>query len=156
MNQALQIIAAFTAILFAGAALYVNVVEHPARMVLETRSAARQWAPSYKRATLMQAPLMQAPLALVSLLSGVMAWLLGASTWWLAAALLIGSVVLYTLLVVMPINHKILEPDRDLSSVETRELLQKWARLHGVRTALSLVASAIDVWQLDGAGNGVT
>jgi len=151
MNQALQMIAAFTAMLFAGAALYVNVVEHPARMGLETRSAARQWAPNYKRATLMQAPL-----ALVSLLSGVMAWLLGASTWWFAAALLIGSVVPYTVLVVMPVNHKILEPDRDLSSVETRELLQKWARLHGVRTALSLVASAIDVWQLGGAGNGVT
>ncbi|WP_454753774.1 DUF1772 domain-containing protein [Cupriavidus necator] len=140
MSQALQMIAAFAAMLFAGAALYVNVVEHPARMVLETRSAAQQWAPSYKRATLMQAPL-----ALVSLLSGVMAWLLGASIWWFAAALLIGSVVPYTLLVVMPINHKILESDRDLSSGETRELLQKWARLHGVRTALSLVASAIDV-----------
>lgn len=151
MSQALQMIAAFAAMLFAGAALYVNVVEHPARMVLETRSAAQQWAPSYKRATLMQAPL-----ALVSLLSGVMAWLLGASIWWFAAALLIGSVVPYTLLVVMPINHKILESDRDLSSVETRELLQKWARLHGVRTALSLVASAIDVWQLGGVGNGVT
>lgn len=151
MNQALQMIAAFAAMLFAGAALYVNVVEHPARMVLETRSAVQQWAPSYKRATLIQAPL-----ALVSLLSGVMAWLLGASIWWLAAALLIGSVVPYTLLVVMPINHKILESDRDLSSVETRELLQKWARLHGVRTTLSLVASVIDVWQLGGGGNGVT
>lgn len=151
MHHALQMIAASAAMLFAGAALYINVVEHPARMALETRSAARQWAPSYKRATLMQAPL-----ALVSLLSGVMAWLLGASLWWLAAALLIGSVVPYTLIVVMPVNQKILEPDRDLSSAETRELLQKWARLHGVRTALSLVASAINVWQLGGAGNGVT
>ncbi|GAB3104636.1 DUF1772 domain-containing protein [Cupriavidus yeoncheonensis] len=149
MSQALQMIAAFAAMLFAGAALYVNVVEHPARMVLETRSAAQQWAPSYRRATLMQAPL-----ALISLLSGVLAWLSGASLWCLAAALLIGSVVPYTFLVVMPTNHRILESDRDLSSVETRELLQKWARLHGVRTALSLVASVIDVWQL--GGNGVT
>ncbi|QQX89163.1 DUF1772 domain-containing protein (plasmid) [Cupriavidus necator] len=146
MSHALQMITAFAAMLFAGAALYVNVVDHPARMVLETKSAAQQWAPSYKRATLMQAPL-----ALVSLLSGVTAWLLGASIWWLVAALLIGAVVPYTFLVVMPTNHKILEPDRDLSSVETRELLQKWARLHGIRTAFSLVAAGIDVWQLGGA-----
>ncbi|WER49982.1 DUF1772 domain-containing protein [Cupriavidus sp. WKF15] len=149
MSHTLQMIAAFAAMLFAGAALYVNVAEHPARMALETRSAAQQWAPSYKRATLMQAPL-----ALLSLPSGATAWLLGANILWLAAALLIGSVMPYTLLVVMPVNHRIPEPDRDLSSVETRELLQKWARLHGVRTALSLFASVIDVWQL--GGNGVT
>jgi len=36
------------------AALYVNVAEHPARMGLETKMAALQWAPSYKR------PLLQA------------------------------------------------------------------------------------------------
>jgi uncharacterized membrane protein len=143
MIQALQMIAAFTAVLFAGAALYVNMVEHPARMVLETKFAALQWAPSYKRATLLQAPL-----ALVSLLSGVTVWLLGANVWWLVAALLVGAVVPYTFIVVMPTNHKILEPGRDLTSAETRELLQKWAKLHGVRTTLSLAASVIYVWLL--------
>jgi len=146
MIQALQMIAVFTAVLFAGAALYVNMVEHPARMALETKFAALQWAPSYKRATLLQAPL-----ALVSLLSGVTVWLLGASVWWLVAALLVGAVVPYTFIVVMPTNHMILEPGRDLTSAETRELLQKWAKLHGVRTALSLAASVIYVWLLRGA-----
>ena len=143
MIQALQMIAAFTAVLFAGAALYVNMVEHPARMELETKFAALQWAPSYKRATLLQAPL-----ALVSLLSGVTVWLLGASVWWLVAALLVGAVVPYTFIVVMPTNQMILEPGRDLTSAETRQLLQKWAKLHGVRTALSLAASVIYVWLL--------
>src|SRR5262245_1301878 len=97
MIQALQMIAAFTAVLFAGAALYINMVEHPARMVLDTKAAALQWAPSYERATLLQAPL-----ALASLLSGVTAWLLGASVWWLVAALLVGAVVPFTFVVVMP------------------------------------------------------
>jgi uncharacterized membrane protein len=87
-------------------------------------------------------------LALVSLLSGVTVWLLGASVWWLVAALLVGAVVPYTFIVVMPTNHKILEPGRDLTSAETRELLQKWAKLHGVRTTLSLAASVIYVWLL--------
>ena len=140
---ALQILATFTAVLFAGAALYINVAEHPARMGLETRSAALQWAPSYKRATLLQAPL-----ALVSLLSGSTAWLLGANVWWLVAALLIGAVVPFTFIVVMPTNHKLLAPGRDLTSVETRELMHHWAKLHAVRTALSLIASVIYVWLL--------
>lgn len=53
----LKLIAIISAAMFAGAALYINVAEHPARMELDTRFAAAQWAPSYRRATWMQAPL---------------------------------------------------------------------------------------------------
>ena len=115
MIQALEMIAAFTAVLFAGAALYINVVEHPARMALETKSAAIQWARSYKRATLLQAPL-----ALASLVTGSAAWLLGRGVWWLVAALLVGAVVPFTFIVVMPTNHKLLAPDRDLTALLLR------------------------------------
>ena len=146
MLRALEMIAAFTAVLFAGAALYINLVEHPARMKLDTKFAASQWAPSYKRATLLQAPL-----ALVSFVTGSAAWLLGADVWWLVAALVMGAVVPFTFVVVMPTNHKLLAPGRDLASAETRGLLQKWAKLHGVRTALSLVASVIYIWLLSEA-----
>jgi hypothetical protein len=145
MLQALQFIATFAAALFAGAALYINVAEHPARMGLETQMAALQWAPSYKRATLLQAPL-----ALVSFLAGTAAWILGAGVWWLVAALLVGAVVPFTFIVVMPTNNKLLSPDRDLTSVETRELLQKWGKLHAVRTVLSLAASVMNLWLLRG------
>src|SRR5262245_63776613 len=100
MLQLLQLIATLAAALFAGSALYINVAEHPARMTLETRMAALQWAPSYRRATLLQAPL-----AVLSLLSGVGAWLLGADVLWLVAALLIGLVVPFTFVVVMPTNR---------------------------------------------------
>src|SRR3979411_2428229 len=57
MLETLQFLATLSAALFAGAAIYINVAEHPARMGLDTRSAAMQWAPSYQRATWMQAPL---------------------------------------------------------------------------------------------------
>ena len=86
MLQAFEFIAALCAALFAGAALYINLAEHPARMGLETRIAALQWAPSYERATWMQVPL-----ALLSFLSGVVAWLMGAGLGWLVAAVLIGG-----------------------------------------------------------------
>jgi hypothetical protein len=136
MRQALELISTFAAMLFAGAALYINVAEHPARMGLDTRSAALQWAPSYKRATFMQAPL-----ALTSFLAGTASWLLGASPWWFIAALLIGAVVPFTLGVIMSTNSRLLEPDRDLASAETRALLVKWGNLHAVRTTLSLISS---------------
>ena len=139
----LQFIAVLSAALFAGAALYINVAEHPARMSLETRIAAAQWAPSYKRATWLQAPF-----ALVSLLSGVGVWLLGGNVAWLAAALLVGAVVPVTFGIIMPTNHKLLTPGRDLSSVETRELLAHWGRLHAVRTLLSLIGTVIYIWLL--------
>jgi len=146
MLPLLQLIAAFAAMLFAGAALYINVAEHPARMTLETRMAALQWAPSYKRATLLQAPL-----ALISLVSGAGSWFLGADVFWLMAALIIGSVVPFTLVVVMPTNRQLLDPNRDLGSAETRSQLEKWNRFHTVRTVLSLLSSFIYLWLLHGA-----
>jgi hypothetical protein len=146
MLQVLQFIGAFAATLFAGAALYINVAEHPARMTLETRMAALQWAPSYRRATLLQAPL-----ALVSLLAGAGAWLLSADIFWLVAALVVGSVVPFTFAVVLPTNRQLLDPNRDLGSAKTRLLLTKWNRLHAVRTMLSLLASFMYLCLLQGA-----
>jgi hypothetical protein len=136
-----ELVATLSAALFAGAALYINVAEHPSRMDLETRMAALQWAPSYKRATWLQAPL-----AIVSLFCGVGVWLMGRGWGWLIAAVLVGSVVPFTLLVIMPTNHKLLAPARDLSSSETRELLVRWGRLHAVRTLLSLAGAMVYLW----------
>jgi Anthrone oxygenase len=146
MLHASEFVATFCAPLFAGAALYITVVEHPSRMSLETGIAAAQWAPSYRHATWLQAPL-----ALVSFLAGVTAWLLGAGIGWLVAALVIGSVVPFTLIAIRPTNHKLLMPGRDLSSAETRLLLERWGRLHMVRTTLSLVGSGIYIWSALGA-----
>lgn len=146
MLEALQIVATFCAALFAGAALYITVAEHPARMALDTRAAALQWVPSYKRATWMQAPL-----ALLSFLSGAAASLMGAGPGWMVAAVLIGLVVPFTFMVIMPTNHRLLAPDRDLGTVETRSLLEHWAKLHTVRTTLSLLATILFMGMLGGS-----
>lgn len=119
MLAVLKFLATLSAALFAGAALYINVAEHPARMLLETRIAAAQWAPSYKRATWLQAPL-----AVVSFFTGTGAWLLGGGgLGWLVAAILIGAVVPVTLIIIMPTNKALLAPGRDLGSSNTRSLL---------------------------------
>ncbi len=146
MQMLMCVLAALSAALFAGAALYINLAEHPARLELDTRSAAAQWAPSYRRATWLQAPL-----ALVSLCAGVAASLMGAGPGWAVAGALIGSVVPFTFLGIMPTNHALLAPERDLDSAETRALLVRWGRLHAVRTVLSLAATVLDLCLLAGA-----
>ena len=138
MLAVFQFLAVLCCILFAGAAIYINLVEHPARMGCDTKTAATVWAPSYKKATVMQAPL-----AIISFLAGVGAWLFGGGILWLFGALLIGLVVPFTFIAVMPTNHQLLAPGRDLSSVETRSLLEKWGRLHAVRSVLSFLASIV-------------
>src|SRR5450755_2976973 len=134
----LKFVATFAAAMFAGAALYINVAEHPARMELDTRFAAAQWAPSYRRATWMQAPL-----ALVSLVAGLGSWLLGGGFGWAITALLIGAVVPFTFIGIMPTNRALLAPGRDLGAAETRTLLKHWAKLHAVRTVLSVAAAVL-------------
>jgi len=140
MLAVLQFIAVLSSAIFAGAAIYINVAEHPARMGCDTKTAVTVWAPSYKRAYVMQASL-----AALSFISGVAIWLLSGGIMWLLAAVLIGAVIPFTLIVIMPTNHKLLAPDRDLNSAETRELLVKWGNLHAVRSILSLIALVIYV-----------
>src|SRR5262249_49413384 len=53
----IELVAVLSCTLFAGAAVYVTAVEHPARMSCGTEIAVTEWAPSYKRATVMQASL---------------------------------------------------------------------------------------------------
>jgi len=141
--QLLQFSATFATALFAGAALYINIVEHPARMLGNTRAALTQWATSYKRATFIQAPL-----ALAGLVTSVAAWLLGTSPWWLVAGILIGGVVPFTFIGIMPTNHRLLAVDPEAAPAETRALLDRWAKLHAVRVIMSLSATVLMLWQL--------
>ena len=138
MNLALQFAALFTTALFVGAALYVNLVEHPARMECGTALAVTEFGPSYRRATRMQASL-----AIVACLSAFSSWWISRELAWLVGTILIGSVVVFTLIVMLPTNTKLVDPSLDRSSEAARQLLVLWARLHAVRTVCSLTALLI-------------
>jgi hypothetical protein len=62
---------------------------------------------------------------------------------WLMATLRIGVVVPFTFIVVMPTNHELLTPGRDLDAAETRMVLTRWGTLAAVRSALGVVAAAL-------------
>lgn len=138
MEKVFETIATLACGIFTGAAVYINLVEHPARMQCGTRLAATEFAPSYRRASVMQASL-----AAIGFAAATGAWLMGASSWWLVGGVLLGSVIPFTLIVIMPTNRKLLQPDLHRESELTLHLLEKWGRLHAVRSLLSLIAFLI-------------
>jgi hypothetical protein len=135
MRQTLEFVAVLACALFTGAAVYINLVEHPARMECGVEIAATEFAPSYRRATVMEASC-----AAVGLLSSLAAWLAGASFWWVVAGVLLGSVIPFTLIVILPTNKLLLDPTLDKRSAEAERLLCRWSRLHAVRSVLSGLA----------------
>jgi hypothetical protein len=130
-----EFIAVLSCALFTGAAVYITFVEHPARMQCGVELAATEFAPSYRRATVMQAAC-----AAVGLLASIAAWLAGATYLWLVAGILLGSVIPFTLIVILPTNKSLLNPALDRRSAEAERLLRLWGTLHAVRSVLSGLA----------------
>lgn len=130
-----ELVATICAGLFAGAAIYISIVEYPAIAELGTATAVRFFAAMYPRAAMMQAPL-----ALVGSAAALWCWWSGAGRMWLAGALLLGLVIPFTLLVMMPTNDRLQSAALDPASQEAADLLSRWARLHAVRTATSTAA----------------
>lgn len=133
-----KLVATLCAALFAGASLYISLVEHPARLACGTELAATVFGPSYRRATRLQVPL-----ALVGFAGAVVVALSLGSAAWLLGGLLLVAVVPYTLLVILPTNRRLLAPSLDRSAASTQALLVRWGRLHALRSVLSLAALII-------------
>jgi hypothetical protein len=132
--------------LFAGAALYVTLVENPARLRCGTARAIAEFGPSYRRGAVMQASL-----AAVGCLVGVADWARGHGVLPLAAGLLMAAVIAFTLVVILPTNKRLLDPALDSGSAEAATLLARWGRLHGVRTVLGGAALLLIGLHLVGA-----
>jgi hypothetical protein len=130
-----EILAFIATGLFAGAALYVSLVEHPARMGLGTAIALAEFRPSYKRAAVMQATL-----AVIGATASIGAYFLGRGTSTLVAGIVLATVVPWTLIVIMPTNLKLLDEKRTAQTNDTDVLLKKWGRLHNVRTIAGMLA----------------
>jgi uncharacterized membrane protein len=134
-------IALTVAAVFTGAAIYVNVAEQPARLRLDDRSLLTQWQPSYKRGFAMQAPL-----AIVGFLFGLLAWWQTGEWLWLIGAIVLVLNWPYTLIVIMPTNNRLMAIDPAGAGTDSRGLVEKWATLHGVRSALGVAATFCFFW----------
>jgi hypothetical protein len=131
-------LALIVAAVFTGAAIYVNVAEQPARLNLDDRSLLVEWKPAYKRGFAMQAPL-----AMVGFLLGLAAWWQTADPLWALGALVLVANWPYTMLVIMPTNNRLMSLDPAQAGSESRALIETWAKLHAVRSALGIAATGI-------------
>jgi hypothetical protein len=134
-------LALITAAVFAGAALYINVVEQPARLRLDDQALLTAWKPAYKRGFAMQAPL------------AVMGCALGLAAWWQTGHLgwVLGGVLMvanwpYTVLAIMPTNRILMRTERAAAEPQTRPLVRRWGALHAVRTGLGFGAVVAFLW----------
>jgi len=143
MRQIAELVAVFACSLFTGAAVYISLVEHPARMECGAELASTEFPASYRRASVMQAML-----AALGLLSSLAAWLEGATFWWLVGGLVLGSVIPFTLVVILPTNKQLLSPTLDRRSAQTERLLARWGALHAVRSILSALALLLFLYLL--------
>lgn len=140
---ALSVAALMLATLFAGAALYITLVEHPARLTLPDAPLLAQWQPSYKRAL----PI-QAGLAVAGGIAGLAVWWVARDWRWLAGAVTLLANWPFTLVVVLPTNKRLLAMSPDDAGAESRALLQRWGGLHNVRSALGSVAALLFAWAM--------
>ena len=131
---------------FAGAAVYTNLVQHPAAAQLGTPTAVQFFRAMYARA----AP-MQISLALVGTFAGLWAWWSGRGFLWLLGAAILASVVPFTLVAIVPTNNRLEDPALDASSAEAADLLALWSRLHAVRSVASAVSFLMFVVALAGS-----
>ena len=134
-------LALIVAALFTGAALYINLVEQPARVRLDDQALLAQWQPAYRRGFALQAPL-----ALVGCLLGLLAWWQTGRWAWLLGALVLVANWPYTLFAIMPTNRELMATVPATTEPRTRTLIERWATLHAGRSALGCAATLLFLW----------
>jgi hypothetical protein len=132
-------LAIIAAAVFTGAAIYINFVEQPARLGLDDQALLAEWKPAYKNGFAMQAPV-----ALIGFLLGLLAWWQTANKLWLYGAVVLVTNWPYTLFFIRPTNNQLLIADCGRRA--NRALIEKWGRLHAVRSLLGVVATVIFLW----------
>jgi len=145
----LELLATACAGLFAGAAVFVSAVQHPAALESGTRVAGPLFPPFYRRAASMQAGL-----AVVGSLAGILAWLSGSGAGWLVGSLLLGSVIPFTLVAMRDVNARLLAPELDPGHPELRSCCGAGAGCTPSAARAARWASRSSCWRGGAEGGG--
>jgi hypothetical protein len=127
-------LAVFAAGLFSGATFYVSAVAQPVRM----RLGAAVALPTY-RGSLARSERLNPILHLTTVLCTLAACTGGFSPQRLVALALLAPMIPFTLIVIRPLLGILRDPEK-ASPEEAMALLERWGRLHLVRTTLGAAA----------------
>lgn len=139
----ISILALVFAALFTGAAGYITLVEHPARLGLEDAPLLAQWQSSYSRALAIQSGLV-----IAGGVASIGALYLSGNLLWAFGSLVLLANWPFTLLAIMPTNRQLKAVRPCDAGPMTRVLMLSWGRLHNVRTVLGAVAMVIFGWAI--------
>jgi hypothetical protein len=129
---------------FLGAAVYISLVEQPARLALGPRAMMREWMPSNRRGTLM--------LSLLAAISAILAYIQfgtsGDIRWIIGGAVILASWP-YAYFVMTPVNIWLsaIVPGRAISPA--RRLMRDWGLLEWGHVLVGLAAAGVFAWALD-------
>jgi hypothetical protein len=123
---------------FAAVALYVNVVQQPARLTLGDQAMLSEWKASYRRGLAMQAPLAALGFAL-----GMIAWGYSGEAGFLVGAVLMMANWPWTLIVMRQTNKTLMAMGTGNPISAPRALILNWGFLHFARTLFGLLATTM-------------
>jgi hypothetical protein len=131
------------ACVFVGAALYINIVEQPARLKLGPRAMMREWTPSNRRGFILLSTfaILSAMLAYADYArSGDVRWIIG------------GTIMLaclpYAYFVIMPVNIWLYTFEATAPRAVVRELMRDWGLLEWGHTAIGVLGCGTFAWGL--------
>jgi hypothetical protein len=128
---------------FVGAALYVNVVEQPARLRLDARAMVREWKPSDRRGFMLLSIL-----ALIAAILACLEYTRGSDVRWLIGGTVILASWPYAYFVVVPVNVWLYAIRPEGAAWIVRDLMRDWGLLEWGHTAIGLAACGVFVWAL--------
>jgi Domain of unknown function (DUF1772) len=129
---------------FLGAAIYVGVVEQPARLTLGTRAMIQEWTRSNRRGTLLLSVLAVASATLATIqfrADGDVRWIIGGIT--------ILAAWPYAYFVMMPVSVWLcaIPPGRAVSPA--RKLMRDWGLLEWGHALIGFAATCAFAWVLE-------
>ncbi len=123
---------------FVGAALYINIVEQPARLALNVAAMVREWSLSNRRGFVLLSVFatMSAALAYIEFgRTGDVRWIIG------------GTVILaswpYTYFVIVPVNIWLCAIPPDGAGSAARDLMRDWGLVEWGQTAIGFAACCL-------------